>query len=253
MDRLAGGIWIPGLEYHPDWPIMLKANLPLLTTEDDPDWWSTTTGGVDSEDITNWSNYRYVQLGINAARAGTMRVTIAYSVPTVSDPCYTGATYRWEEFDYSRARYSRSYDVTVAAGANTALIDLVLNREHAPITGAYRMQVVDSIAISLPANPGETDDTWTLTGLALVEDRRGRARGPGGATEVRYKRSLRHGSATTGFGFGAVVDGKDALEIDYGYERRDAGEQAAVYPTRPAQSRQRGYYSHRRRRRSSAA
>lgn len=217
MNRLAGGSWIPGLEYHPDWPIMLKANLPLLTTEDDPDWWSTTTGGVDSEDITNWSNYRYVQLGINAARAGTVRVTIAYSVPTVSDPCYTGATYRWAEFDYSRARYSRSYDVTVAAGANTALIDLVLNREHAPITGAYRMQVVDSIAISLPANPGETDDTWTLTGLALVEDPgEGEREEPGGHTEVRYKRSW----AWIGynwFGFGSVVDGKDALEIDYGY------------------------------------
>lgn len=217
MNRLAGGSWIPGLEYHPDWPIMLKANLPLLTTEDDPDWWSTTTGGVDSEDITNWSNYRYVKLGINAARAGTVRVTIAYSVPTVSDPCYTGATYRWAEFDYSRARYSRSYDVTVAAGANTALIDLVLNREHAPITGAYRMQVVDSIAISLPANPGETDDTWTLTGLALVEDPgEGEREEPGGHTEVRYKRSW----AWIGynwFGFGSVVDGKDALEIDYGY------------------------------------
>ena len=217
MDRLAGGIWIPGLEYHPDWPIMLKANLPLLTTEDDPDWWSSATGGVDSEDIFNWANYRYLQLGINAARAGTMRVTVAYSVPTISDPCYTGATYRWEEFEYTRTQHTVSYDVTVAAGANTALIDLVLNREHAPITGAYRMQVVDSIAISLPANPGETDDTWTLTGLALVEDPGdGEREEPGGHTEVRYKRSW----AWIGynwFGFGAVVDGKDALEIDYGY------------------------------------
>lgn len=217
MDRLAGGIWIPGLEYHPDWPIMLKANLPLLTTEDDPDWWSSATGGVDAEDITNWANYRYLQLGINAARAGTMRVTVAYSVPTISDPCYTGATYRWEEFEYTRTQHTVSYDVTVAAGANTALIDLVLNREHAPITGAYRMQVVDSIAISLPANPGETDDTWTLTGLALVEDPgEGEREEPGGHTEVRYKRSW----AWIGynwFGFGAVVDGKDALEIDYGY------------------------------------
>ena len=212
LDRLSSG-WTPGDEYHPDWPIMLKANLPIEVTLDDPDWWTA----VPSEDITNWSNYRYVQLGINAARAGTVRVTIAYSVPTVSDPCYTGATYRWAEFDYSRARYSRSYDVTVAAGANTALIDLVLNREHAPITGAYRMQVVDSIAISLPANPGETDDTWTLTGLALVEDPgEGEREEPGSHTEVRYKRSW----AWIGynwFGFGSVVDGKDALEIDYGY------------------------------------
>ena len=39
MDRLADHLDDEGTEHNADWPIMLKANLPIEVTEDDPDWW----------------------------------------------------------------------------------------------------------------------------------------------------------------------------------------------------------------------
>lgn len=212
LDRLSSG-WTPGDEYHPDWPIMLKANLPIEVTLDDPDWWTA----VPYEDITNWANRRYVLLGINAARAGTVRLTVTYSVPSVSDPCYTGAAYRWDEFSYSKTTYTRSYDVAVEAGANSKLVDLVLNREKSSVVGAYRMHIVDSIKISLPANPSGSPEAWTLTGLALVLDPgEGERDEPESHYGFRYKRPWGW-IGTHWFGFGGHVDGKDALELDYGY------------------------------------
>lgn len=216
MDRLASG-YTPGLEYHPDWPIMLKANLPILTTEDDTDWWSTATGGVDSEDITNWANRRYLLLGINAARAGTVRLTVTYKVPHPSDPCYTCAEHRWGEWSYTTTTYTRSYDVAVEAGANSKLIDLVLNREKSSVTGNYRMHQVTSVSIALPANPSGSPEAYTLTGLALVLDP-----GETGRDEPATHSAFRFVPSwawigTRWFGYGGWVDGKDALELEYGY------------------------------------
>lgn len=216
MNRLSGG-YTPGAEYHPDWPIMLKANLDIGTTGDDPDWWDSGAGGVDSEDITNWANRRYLLLGINAARAGTVRLTVTYTVPHPSDPCYTCADHRWGEFSYDTSTYTRSYDVAVSAGANSKLIDLVLNREKASITGAYRMHIVDSVSIALPANPSGSPEAYTLTGLELVLDP-----GEGARAEPASHHAFRFVPSwdwinNRWFGFGGVTDGKDVLELEYGY------------------------------------
>jgi hypothetical protein len=216
MNRLSSG-YTPGLEYHPDWPIMLKANLPILTTEDDTDWWDSGLGGVDSEDITNWANRRYLLLGITAARAGTVRLTVTYKVPHPSDPCYTCADHRWGEWSYTTTTYTRSYDVAVEAGANSKLVDLILNREKSSVTGSYRMHQVTSVSIALPANPSGSPEAYTLTGLALVLDP-----GETGRDEPATHSAFRFVPSwawigTRWFGYGGWVDGKDALELEYGY------------------------------------
>ncbi|MFA5715712.1 MAG: hypothetical protein WC998_08225, partial [Candidatus Paceibacterota bacterium] len=216
LDRLSGG-YTPGLQYHVDWPIMSKANLPIATTGDDPAWWSAATGGVDSEDIYDWSNYRYILLGLTAARAGTVRLTVSYSVPAPSDPCYVGASWRYEEFSYTSTSYTLTYDIAVTAGAGTYLVDLTLNREGQSIDKEYSLKVVDSVALSLPANPSGSDEQYELTGLSIVLDpgETGRAE-PSSHILMRYKPAWDWSS--NWFGFGAVIDGKPALQYDYGYD-----------------------------------
>jgi hypothetical protein len=76
--------------------------------------------------------------------------------------------------------------------------------------------VVDKITLNLPGNDGEEGEVWTLTGLALVEDPGdGEREAPTAHLMYRYKPSWDWNS--NWFGFGAVVDGKPALQIDYGY------------------------------------
>ena len=230
MDRLADHLDDPEAEHNPDWPIMLKANLPITTTLDDPDWWSSAAGGVDAEDITNWAEFSYLRLGITAPRTGTVRLVVDYSVPSVYDPCYTDFTHRFGaegEWSYTRTRKQVSYDIAVSPGANTALIDLMLPNEHLfPVEGA-RIQVVDKLTMQLVGNDGDDAEEWTLTELVLVLD-------PGEGTrtepvhiEARFKPSWAWGS--NWFGFGCVVDGKPSLCYDYGYSSYRGKEWGPLY------------------------
>jgi hypothetical protein len=221
MERLADHLNDPDAEHHPDWPIMLKANLPIGETQDDPDWWSSATGGVDSEDITNWTNYAYILVGLTAPRAGTVRLAIDYRVPAISDPCYTDFGWRFGadgEWEYSTTARRLTYDVAVEAGAGSYLVPFILNRERVLPTKAWRRHIIESIRFELPetADP-EVDETWELTGLALVEDP-----GEGEREEPESHVSLRCKMPWDWIGanwmaFGGVVDGLDALELDYGY------------------------------------
>jgi len=190
------------------------------------------------EDIWNWANYRYVQLGITAPKNGTLRMTVEYSVPSVADPCYTGFAYRFGDladlfggWEYSRADYTLSYDIPVVAGAGTYLVDLVESVERIVPRASRRIQVVSSITIDLLANNTVAAEDWELTSLALVEDtgEPGRAE-PDTHFVARFKPSWSwldpnynddsddavH-SPMNWFGFGGIIDGLDCLEVDYGY------------------------------------
>lgn len=216
LDRLSSG-WTPGEEYNPDWPIMLKANLPIDVTQDDPDWWDSSGGGVDAEDIWNWAEFAYLRLRLNAPRAGQVRLVIDASLVRITDPCYTCAEYRWQEFGYTRQPFQLSYIIDVQAGDHTYLIDLALNEQKVVPSGDYRLQHVDKITFELPA-AGSSDETWQLLALELVLDP-GEGSRPEPETHcwARYVRNWAWPWADW-FGFGAVVDGKDALEVDYGYD-----------------------------------
>ncbi len=322
MERLGDWLDDPEAEHHPDWPIMLKANLDIGETLDDPDWWTEpevvvsgagtlgangtyaeygSSGGAQQyqkgsvyirynrdetrweivesgtvyytcatltgtwavsagsspapsvalsqyteygetacliEDITNWANYRYVQLGITAPKNGTLRMTVAYSVPSIADPCYTGFAYRFGDmadlfggWEYSRADYTLSYDIPVLAGTGTYLVDLVESVERIVPRASRRIQVVSSITFMLLPNTSVAAEDWELTSLALVEDtgEPGRAE-PDTHFVARFKPSWSwldpnynddsddavH-SPMNWFGFGGIIDGLDCLEIDYGY------------------------------------
>jgi len=322
MERLQEKKNDPEAEHNADWPIMLKANLPIGETLDDPDWWieptvsvtgagtagangdyeeygsaggqqqyrngttyvrynrdesrweivysgtvyytcPTLTGtwevesgsspapsvaliqsteyGIGSmllEDVYNWANYSYLSLQMIAPRNGTIRVAVDYSVPSVSDPCYTGFAYRFGEdadlfggWDYTRASFRLTWDVPVVAGDHTYLLDLACNLEGA-IPAAYRIQVVSEVTFTLLDNEGETDEDWELVELQLVEDpgETGRA-APTEHLYVRYKPSWSwidpawkdddeqavH-APENWFGFGGCVDGMPCLQVDYGYD-----------------------------------
>ena len=220
MERLADHLDDPEAEHHPDWPIMLKANLPLEQTQDDPDWWNPEAGGIAGEDIFNWANYRYLRVQLRAPRPAVARLRVDYSVPSVSDPCYTDFSHRFGaegQWSYTRTRHTLTFDLPVKQGDNDLLVDFVLNHEAVMPVGAARLQVVDRLTFELPPNPGESDEQWELGGLQLVLDPgEGQRPEPKRHLWMRYKPSWAWiGSAW--LGYGAVVDGKDALEIDYGY------------------------------------
>ena len=194
--------------------------------------------GVLIEDIWNWANYRYLLLSLTAPRNATLRLTVAYSVPAVADPCYTGFAYRFGDWadlfggwEYTKSAHTLTWDIDVSAGAGTYLVDFCLNREGVTPTVANRMQVVSGLTLTLPANESESAENWELTGLELVEDpgEPGRAE-PNTHFVARFKPSWSwldpnfnddsedavH-APMNWFGFGGIIDGLDCLEIDYGY------------------------------------
>lgn len=220
LNRLAGTYnpTPPHNEYHADWPIMLKSNLSILTTLDDPDWWDSTKGGVDQEDLWHWAEFAYTRLRIVAPRAETVAVVVDYRTVLIYDPCYTCANYRWNEFWFATMSHTATYTVALAAGVNDILVDLCRPDEKFVPEGAKRMHHVDTLTMNLPANSTGAQETWTLTGLGLTKDRGEGARvEPDRHYVVRYKRPWGWWD-TNWFGFGAVVDGKDTLQLDYGYD-----------------------------------
>lgn len=196
-------------------------------------------GSMLLEDVYNWANYSYVSLRLDAPRNGTIQVAVDYSVPSVSDPCYTGFAYRFGDdadlfggWDYTRASFRLTWGVPVVAGDHVYLLDLACNLEGAIPAEAYRIQVVSAVALTLLDNEGETDEDWELVELQLVEDtgETGRA-APAEHLFVRYKPSWSwidpawkdddeqavH-APENWFGFGGTVDGLPCLQVDAGYD-----------------------------------
>jgi len=217
LDRLAAGSYVPGQEYLADWAIMHEANLAIGTTLDDPDWWDSEAGGVDAEDIRSWADWAYVRCQLTAPAAGTIKLIVDYSVAEISDPCYTCAEHRWAEYSYTRNRKQLSYSFDVTIGANDVLIDLCASDQGVVPAGDDRLQHVDKISMELPANDSGDTETWTLTGLDLrLDPGEGERAEPSTHLNLRYKRAWDWIGADW-LGFAAIVDGKDALELDYGY------------------------------------
>jgi len=323
MGRLQEKLDDPEAEHLADWAIMLKANLPIGETGDDPDWWEEPLlqvsgagmAGVDGdysewgsaggqqqyrsggtyirydrtagrwimtdatltvyyqsetlegqwdvnagvapgptvdllwpedygvkscliEDIYSWQNYRCLVLQLIAPVDGTIRLTVTYAVPSISDPNYTGFAYEFGEeaelfggWDHTRADYSLSYDVPVLTGGGTYVIPLDVNREGVTPHRPYHLQVVDNIRIELPPNETGADQEWELQALKLAHDpgETGRAE-PATHHVQRYKPSwswldpnfqddsedAEH-APMNWFGVGAHVDGLPILQHDYGY------------------------------------
>lgn len=207
MDRCSTP-WVDGQEVMPDWPIILKAN---TATGEDPDWLVT----IPNEDPFSWQEWKYMRVDIDAPKEAKITVEINYSNVSVTDPCYTCAEHRWDEFEYTRTQHVLNYDINVASGFASYFVDFALPKEKVVPVGQYRMQIIDNVKIHLPDG---VDDVWTLSHWYLVLD-------PGldpvrneptYHIEARYKRAW-NWRATNWFGFGAVVDGVDAMELDYGY------------------------------------
>jgi hypothetical protein len=186
------------------------------------------------EDIYNWANYSYVSLGMYAPFAGTATLSVTYRVPWFADPCYTGFEYRfgeWGEWEYGYSTYTLTWDIELDAGTATYLIDLACNNEGAIPANAYRMQVVQSVTITLPDNATGGDQQFVLNSLELVEDpgEPGRAE-PDTHLVARFKPSwswidpnwaddgegVEH-TAENWFGFGGFNDGLPVLQVDTGY------------------------------------
>lgn len=326
----------PEREHLADWGIMLKANLPITQTLDDPNWWlepvvevrgagssvngdygiwgsckgqtqyrdgtglyirwdgtqwtitdgstvyytcATLTGtwvvaggqspaptvtlvqyedygevAQEFEDITNWANYAYIEMQLDAPRGGIVRLEVDYWVPQIYDPCYTSfraefGNYfegEYEAWTLTRTAHTLTYDIEVSAGLGTYLIDLVSNREGVIPVDSERIQVVSKLTLRLPGNDGDVDEQWELTGLDLVKDtgEPGRPE-PDEHLAVRYKpswswidpnwRDTSEGSEHAPedwFGFGGVNDGLSCLQVDCGYNAsfgRTAKEKGLLY------------------------
>jgi hypothetical protein len=207
------------MNYHnPDAPYILRRNRAgetYLTFGDNPDWWDSDAGGCDEEDVWNWAEYAYLAVGIVAPRAGTVELELSYKVPHVTDPCNTdfGCRYGGDNppgFTISYAEGTLTYRFAVEAGANAILVDLCLPREKLIPEGEHRLCVVKTLQWTLPT-AGGSDEEWELTLLNLTEDE-----APASTVLTHNKRAWDWPSECW-FGFGALVDGKPALQVDPGY------------------------------------
>jgi len=196
------------------------------------------TASMLYEDVYNWDNYSYLLMTLDAPRNETIQVDVDYRVPLISDPCFTGFDYEfgdladlWGGWSYSYQTFRLTWEVSVTAGSHAYLLDLMLNQQQQMPCGSYRIQVVQKVTIRLPENDTGAAEEWELEGLELVEDPGDGARSePDPHLLCRYKPSwswidpnyrdtkedAEHADENW-FGFGAIVDGKPALNVDYGY------------------------------------
>ena len=212
LNRLAGG-YTAGNEYNDAWYWSYKANLDISLTGDDPDWHTAKP----IEDRTNWSNYRYFAINLTSELAGTVTFRINYKVPAISDPFYTCAGYRWDQFEVAYSSYSLSWTFDIIAGSSLIVIDKFLNNESINPIGDYRLQIVDSIRFTLPNNE-DTENAYdiTLNDITLIQDPGdGYHTEPSTHFEYRSKRNWQwYGNNSVGIH--AYIDGTPAMEIDYG-------------------------------------
>lgn len=236
MDRLAELQDDPDAEHLQDWPIMHLANIDIGQTGDDPDWWDPNAGGVEVEDVYCWANYRYLKLGFESPRDGSITIDVDYDVVDyIYDPCYTSFEWRFglEGFwEYERSARHVTYHVDLDKGTSTYSVDLYSNDEGIHPVGANRMQVVGQIRITLPPNSSGSDETWHITDLMLSHDFGDSHSNPQRSEPdthmlARFAPSWRwlvHPNPDDEtevyedwFGFGGTTDGKDVLELVYGY------------------------------------
>lgn len=212
LNRLAGG-YTAGNEYNDAWYWSYKANLGISITGDDPDWHTAKP----VEDRTNWSNYRYFKVNITSEIAGEVTLQVGYTVPQISDPFYSCADYRFDEFEVAYSSYSLTWTFDITIGDNLIVIDKFLNNESINPIGDYRLQIVDTVTFTLPDNPaaGNTYDI-TLNDITLIQDPGdGYHTEPSTHVEIRSKRNWQwYGNNSVGVH--AYIDGAPAMEIDYG-------------------------------------
>ena len=203
LNNLQGYSDDPELPRDFNWPIMARPNINLTNGEDG----AVIEAAVPYED--EWHcEYAYLELGITAAKAGTIQLQIKYSTVSVYDPCYPGVAYRAEEFEYTRTQATATYNIDVAAGANSLQVDLCC-----PTEGTVpNLWHIDEIWFTLP-DGGEATEEYTLTGLAYTKD-------TVNATTLKW-RAVRcwQWANNLGFGMGAIIDGRHAMQIGdaYGY------------------------------------
>lgn len=209
MARLAGG-YVPGDEYSATWIWAVKANIDL---DDDPDWETS----IPYEDIVNWSNYKYVNIDMTSEIAGTVTMQIQYDVPTITDPFYSCASYRWEEFEYDLSSYVLSWTFDIVVGANSVLLDMTCNDQKVVPVKDRRIFLVKTITFELPNNP-DTENTKNieLNQILLTLDPGDNTRSePSTHIEIRSKTNWQWYS-NHGVGIHCYVDGLPAAELDYG-------------------------------------
>lgn len=137
------------------------------------------------EDEWHWAQYAYLLVGLTAAKAGTIVMTVKFL--------------GWNGSSYSSVV---NYNMSVAAGANLIQVDLCCPNEG----GIPKLFHVDEVWFTLP-DGGATTEEYTLTSLALTKDTV--------SESALFFRSVRGARWYEGYGFGigAVVDGKDALWV----------------------------------------
>lgn len=195
----------PELPRDFNWPIIKLANYDIAGVDDG----AVIAAAVPAEDVCHWAEYANVLLGITAPKAGTITMTVRYSTVSVTDPCYSGVAYRAAEWEYTRSQWVVNYEIDVAAGANSIQVDLCTPTENADPF----LWHVDEVEFTLLNSEAEAAEQWELTDLQLTRDAV-----YGQQTLIRMVRCWEW-FANKGFGFGAVIDGKDALVVGdaYGY------------------------------------
>lgn len=206
MERLSGG-YVPGKEYGEPWIWAFKSNIDL---DDDPDW-------NFEEDITNFTNYNYFIIDIDSEIDGTITMKIDYRVPSISDPFYTCASYRWNEFECTYEYYSLSWTFDVVVGNNKIYLDKTINDDEIDPFGPFRPQIVDTITFYLPDNNNIIQKNIILNDIILTLDTGGNDRTePSTHVEIRNKRNWKW-YENYSVGIHGYIDGNPSLEIDYGH------------------------------------
>jgi len=215
MARLNDHLNDPEKEHLIDWIIMHKANIPIAQTQDDPNWWSSLTGGFDAEDITDLSNRNYLYLDIDAPKDGTLTLQLKYDIWAHSSPYYTCFEHTFgPEGEHESVKIDTkilSWTFDVIEGNNLIQLDIQCSDSLEDILYENSIKHAKEWILNLPDNDTGLDETWTINSFYLCFDQENTQ-----TLSYRYKRP-HSWVGTNWFGFGIVVDGIDAGYMDYGY------------------------------------
>ena len=233
----------PAKAHNQDWPIINRANVSLGDSGDDSDWRNPALGGHAAEDITNAAEYAYLGVHLDSPRAGAITIKLTASKFSFDDPCTTCFEHRYGldgTWYFTReGNLVATYRGTLAAGENQFTLDLCLPAEKFTPCGALRLQHLDSLEVTLPDNTGVESEQYTLHDVTLEHDPGTFSWGePDAHIMARVVRNWAwlpgrdedgnpvwggndgdgHPVVIDWFGIGAWVDGKECLELDYGFE-----------------------------------
>lgn len=188
--------------FNTDLAIWNKANR-ILDVDDEP----TAVAAVPVEDVFNYDNSSWLRATFSAwpaaAELAEVTLTLGYSLVSISDPWYTGAGVRAQNWSYTRTQHTVTITGTLTAAG---IVDFDL--AQLPRSNTVNLQRVDTLAWAFPAFAGD----YNLADLRLRVDPEE------GATDATY---LQAGIAPWDFlgdftGFGGTADGVACLNIDDG-------------------------------------